>query len=253
MQLESIEDIAVVRLDAGKANAMNPAFLAGFSRLLDQLEASTRAAVVIVGAGNAFSAGLDLPSLLPLDRDTMRSFIGLFEATMLRVFQIPRPVVAAVNGHAIAGGCVLALQADVRIAAAGNARLGLSEVAIGIGLPSSVMETLRAQLPPASLVPIALEARLCGVEEALKLGLIDEVVSPDSLLPRAIERARTLAAGGAAAFAQVKLGLRRPALELIERRREVEAEAWLDTWFSPEGQRRLQAAVDRITARARPR
>ena len=120
MQLESIEDIAVVRLDAGKANAMNPAFFAGFSRLLDQLEASTRAAVVIVGAANAFSAGLDLPSLLPLDRDTMRSFIGLFEATMLRVFQIPRPVVAAVNGHAIAGGCVLALQADVRIAAAGT-------------------------------------------------------------------------------------------------------------------------------------
>jgi enoyl-CoA hydratase len=253
MQLEPIDDVVtVLRLDGGKANAMNLAFLTGLQRLLDQLEASGARAAVIVGAGNAFSAGLDLPSLLPLDRSTLRGFIGLFEATMLRVFQIPRPVVAAVNGHAIAGGCVLALQADVRIAAAGNARIGLSEVAIGIGLPSSVMETLRGQLPPASLVPIALEARLCGVDEALSLGLVDEVVSPDSLLPRAIERARVLAAGGAAAFAQVKLGLRRPALEIIERRREVEAEAWLDTWFSPEGQRRLQAAVDRITSRARP-
>jgi len=253
MHLEPIDDVvSVLHLDGGKANAMSQAFLARTNELLDRFEASGARAAVIIGAGNAFSAGLDLPSLLALDRSGLRSFIGLFEATMLRVFQIPRPVVAAVNGHAIAGGCVLALQADVRIAAAGGARLGLSEVAIGIGLPSSVLETLRGQVPPASLVPIALEARVCGVDEALQLGLVDEVVPPESLLPRAIERARALAAGGAAAFAQVKLGLRRPALEIIERRREIEAEAWLDTWFSPEGQRRLREAVDRITARARP-
>src|SRR5262249_55328120 len=237
MELETREDVAVLRLANGKANAMSETFLARLNRLLDRLHESPARAAVLVGTGNAFSAGLDLPSLIGLSRDAMRAFIGEFEHTMLRVFRLARPVVAAVNGHALAGGCRLALQADRRLAPAGGARIGVNEAAIGIGLPSTVLETLRCQVAPASLVPIALEGRLFGVEDALRVGLVDEIVEPAALEARAVERARSLAAVGAAAFAQVKAGLRRAAPETVERRRADEAEAWLDHWVSPARER----------------
>src|SRR6185503_9087711 len=149
MRIERKGEVARVTLQSGKVNAIGADFLHGFGALLDQ-HADARA-LVITGAGNAFSAGLDLPSLIDLDRPTMRRFIDLFDAFMLRIFELPIPVVAAINGHAIAGGCVLALQCDVRIAADKEARIGLNETQLGIGLPAVVLETLRGQVPASSL------------------------------------------------------------------------------------------------------
>jgi len=116
-------------------------------------------AAVITGQGSAFCAGLDLPALADLDRQTMRGFIQRFSAVMLRIFELPIPLVAAVNGHAVAGGCVLALQADVRIGADRDARIGLNETSS----ESACLwrcGTLRWQVPGPSLAPLALEGRL---------------------------------------------------------------------------------------------
>src|SRR5207249_7628146 len=125
------------------------------------------------------------------------------------------PVVAAVNGHAIAGGCVLALQADVRIGARADFRMGLNEVQLGIALPAVVLETLRAQVPPQSLLPIALEGRLFPPHEALALGLLHEVVPKESLEQRAAERALELASLPRQAFAAVKSAIRAPVAERL--------------------------------------
>src|SRR6185369_13282808 len=135
--------VAVVRLAAGKANALTIEVLDQLQRAMLELEASDATAVVLTGYDRYFSAGLALPSLIDLERPAMRAFIEHFSRTMTRVFTCPLPVVAAVNGHAIAGGCVLALQADVRIIADVDARIGLNEVRLGIGLPSVVVESLR--------------------------------------------------------------------------------------------------------------
>ncbi|HET9752805.1 MAG TPA: enoyl-CoA hydratase/isomerase family protein, partial [Myxococcales bacterium] len=115
MRVERSGQVAVLRLENGKANAISPSFLAGLRRLIGEI-GDARAAVMI-GQGSAFSAGLDLPALVDLDRPAMRAFILGFDEAMLGLFELPVPVVAAVNGHAVAGGCVLALQADVRIGA----------------------------------------------------------------------------------------------------------------------------------------
>jgi len=246
MRMEIEGEVAVLRMQAGKANAMSGAMLSGLARLLDELEGSGAGAAVITGAEGFFSAGLDLPSLVALDRPSMRRFIGLFAEVMERVFALPRPVVAAVNGHAIAGGCVLALAADVRLLAAGQAKMGLSEVRLGIGLPAVVIESLRCQLPPPALVPVALEGRLFPPDEALAVGLVHEVTPPAELEARARARARELAAIPGGAFAQVKRALRGPALEAMEARREEESERWLDTWFSAAGQRLLGETAARL-------
>src|SRR5438874_13747500 len=167
MRIERNGEVALIRLENGKANAIGPSFLDRLDGLLGQL-GDARAAV-ITGQGSAFSAGLELPVLVDLDRATMRRFIHQFEAVMLRVFELPIPLVAAVNGHAIAGGCVLALQADLRLAADRDARIGLNETQLGIGLPAVVLETLRCQVPASSLAPIALEGKLFSPRDALAL------------------------------------------------------------------------------------
>jgi enoyl-CoA hydratase len=244
MRIERNGPVALLRMENGKANAISAALLERLDGLIAQL-GDARAAV-ITGQGSAFCAGLDLPALADLDRQTMRGFIQRFSAVMLRIFELPIPLVAAVNGHAVAGGCVLALQADVRIGADRDARIGLNETQLGIGLPLAVVETLRWQVPGPSLAPLALEGRLVSPREALQLGLLHEVVPETDLLTRALERATTLAALPPAGLRMVKESLRKPAAAAARANESAESERWLDTWFSADSQRKLREAVARL-------
>ncbi len=249
MDVERRGPLALVRMRAGKANAIGPAFLDALGRLLDGLLAAPPGAVVLTGEGRAFSAGLDLPALIDLPPAALKDFIQHFADTMLRVFTLPFPVVAAVNGHAVAGGCVLALQADQRLMAQGEGRFGLNEVRLGIGLPVAVVETLRCQLPVPSLFPVTAEGGLFTPEEALQLGLLHAVVPAEALLDRALERATALAAVPARAFAQVKASLRRPALANIQAAGSTDAAGWASTFAGPDAQRLLRDVVARLSKR----
>jgi len=247
MQLERIGEAMLLRMRAGKANAMGPPWLERMETLLDEAVAARASALVITGYEGFFSAGLDLPALDALDDRAMGSFMSGFSRTMQRIFELPLPVVAAVNGHAIAGGCVLALQADVRIGAASDFRMGLNEVQLGIGLPAVALEALRAQLPPASLLPIALEGRLFSPEEALSVGLLHEVVPADRLEQRAVARAMELGALPGSAFASVKQGLRGPVAQRVREIAGQDASRWAETWSSDEGRERRRRAIERLS------
>jgi enoyl-CoA hydratase len=250
MRVERQGAVAVLSMNAGKANAINPRFLDLLGGLLDELQAKPPGALVLTGDARSFSAGLDLPLLIEFGTQKLTDFIRRFSDTMLRVFALPFPVVAAVNGHAIAGGCVLALQADVRLMAAGESRIGLNEVRLGIGLPAVVVETLRCQVPARSLFSVAAEGGLFLPEEALRLELVQEVVEPSQLLERALERAAVLAALPGVAFAQVKATLRQPALAFIQASAATDAADWVKTFYAPAAQRLLRDAVARLTKKA---
>src|SRR5260370_2818951 len=247
MEIRRDGEVAVVSLRGGKANAMDEAFLRELLRLFGEVESSDARAVVVIGYGNFFSAGLALPALAGLDRPGLASFMMLFERAMRRVSPFPRPVVAAVNGHAIAGGCVLALQCDLRLMADTPTKIGLNEVQLGIALPSAVIEPLRLQLPASSLVSIALEGTLLTPADAKRLGLVDEVVPAPELLARGIARARSLARGPAAAVAQIKQALRGPSLEMMQKESPRQIEISLDAWFSPVTQERSRLAPAPLT------
>ncbi len=244
MRIEPHGSVALLRLESGKVNAIGPSFVEAMNGLLDQL--GDAGAAVITGRGSAFSAGLDLPGLIDLDRPAMYRFIEAFNAMMLRLFELPVPLVAAVNGHAIAGGCVLALQADLRLAADRDARIGLNETQLGIGLPAVVLETLRAQVPASSLAPIALEGRLFSPREALQLGLLHEVVPEGELIERALQRAQALAAVPPAGVRQVKAALRAPVAERVRALGVKVSQAWVDGWLEPSTHERLRATVARL-------
>jgi enoyl-CoA hydratase len=241
------EDVVVLRLEGGKANAMTPDLLDTLERMIDGFERGPAAAAVLTGYERFFSGGLSLPHIIDFDAGQLRRFIEHFSRTMIRVYACPKPIVAAVNGHAIAGGCVLALMCDWRIIADDpSVRIGLNETQLGIGLPSIVIESLRASVPPASLVPIAMEGTLFAPGDALAIGLVHERVPAGDLLARATAKAKVFTALPPAAVAQVKHALRRPSLEAVASTADTDATRWLDTWFSPAAQARLRAVVARL-------
>jgi enoyl-CoA hydratase len=246
LSLEHHGDVALLKLRAPKANSLGKELLEALFAALDEIDHAT--ALVITGAGNTFSAGLALPELIDFDRAQMSAHIELFERVMRRILTEPRATVAAINGHAFAGGCVIALQCDARVMAGGDAKIGLNEIQLGIGIPALVAEPLRHRVPASSLSAIALAGRLFHPEQARSLGLVDEVVAPDRLEARAIELAAEMGRAPLA-YMQIKHAMLRPVLEAIDRVAHAEREAWLDTWFSAHAQKLLRAAVDKLTKR----
>ena len=150
----------VAKLARGRANAIDMEFVSGLSRTLDEAEASGRP-LVLTGNGRFFSAGLDLAGL-PQDREEMGGFVDRFDDLLRRLFLFPCPTVAAVNGHAVAGGAILAAACDVRIGAAGDYRIGVSEVQLGVIFPAFAFEVLRAAIPAARTAEVLLRGQLSG-------------------------------------------------------------------------------------------
>jgi enoyl-CoA hydratase len=241
------DDVVVLRLEGGKANAMTPELLDTIERMIDGFERGPAAAAVLTGYERYFSGGLALTHIIDHDVVEMRGFIEQFSRAMTRVYACGKPIVAAVNGHAIAGGCVLALTCDWRICVDDpGIRIGLNETQLGIGLPAIAIESLRLAVPAASLVPIAIEGTLFGPRDALALGLVHEVAPEADLIARATAKAQIFASRPPAAVAQVKRALRAPSLDTIARTAEAEVTRWLDTWFHPDAQARLRDAVARL-------
>jgi enoyl-CoA hydratase len=246
IEIKQFGEVALLRMCAGKANAMNMRLLDALHRAIDDVRDAR--ALVITGEGRAFSAGLALPELVELSRADIAEMIDRFEQTMRHVLTFPRATVAAINGHAFAGGCVLALMCDVRVMAAGDAMIGLNEVQLGIGLPAIVIEPLRARVSPSALGVLALEGRLLTPDAALALHVVDEVIDRAVLHERALAIASARATA-TEAYTQIKGALLAPVVAAFDKTSQRERELWVDTWFCEDAQRLLRAAVDRITKR----
>ena len=175
--------------------------------LLEKLKAAGRQPVLLSGAGDSFSAGLNLKEVATLQGDAMLDFLRLLEECMVAFYLHPAPVVAAINGHAIAGGCVLALCCDWRVAVPHPAaKIGLNEVALGIHFPPRILSLVRRRLPSQHLEEVLLGAALHAPERALALGLVDEIAEDVEGVARA--RLAGLAAHPGEAYALTKHELR---------------------------------------------
>lgn len=241
--------IAVLRMGHGRANALDPELLGALGAALAQ--AAEARAVVLTGAGAMFSAGVDLKRLAASGRDYPGALIPALVDCFARLFYHPRPVVAAVNGHAIAGGCVLACAADRRIAARGGARLGVTELQVGVPFPAIALEIMRAVVPPRHLAEMVYGGGTVSVDEALDRGLLDAVVEPASLLDAALAEAEALAAIPAESFALTKAQLRQPARDFLAvHAARIDREA-LACWSAPAAQDAIRRYVAKTLGAAR--
>jgi enoyl-CoA hydratase len=210
MAFVTSEDRGVVRLvmiDRPPANAMNIPLLEEVSSVLEAAAARPPPALVIAGRTGCFSAGADLKEVPGYGPEDQRRMVFGINRMAIAAYGLRCPVVAAVTGHAIAGGMVLALCADYR-AASSEGRYGLTEVRVGVPYPQAAIAVVRGELAPHVARSLALTGKLTDAEDCLRLGLFDEVLAPDRVLDRALDVAAELAALSADTYVRTKLGLR---------------------------------------------
>jgi enoyl-CoA hydratase len=238
------EKVKLVTLECGSANAIDDRLLQELRRGLDEALASGDKAVVVTGYDGFFSAGLNLKTL-PGDEAGMARFIDHFEEVNLELLRFPLPVVAAVNGHAIAGGCVLACACDVRIGSDEGYKIGVSEVSLGIVFPASAFEIMRHTLSAPAIPDVLLGGKLLSPQQAHRAGILHEVVPKEKLLEVAFEKAAELGGKPPLAFRHSKLALRAPILERIGATRDESRRGFLETWFSDDVVQRRRAMLEK--------
>ncbi|HEV2924191.1 MAG TPA: enoyl-CoA hydratase/isomerase family protein [Solirubrobacteraceae bacterium] len=186
--------MAVLRLARPPVNALDLELVQAISSgVTDAVESGARA-LVVTAAGSCFSAGIDMKVAPTYDAGQRRESVEAINTMVAVICSAPLPVVAAVNGHAFGGGLVIALACDLRVAAKGDYKLALNEVAAGVPFPPGPLALVRAELDPSVVRDLCLTGRSVGPEEALALRLLDEIVEAQELLRRARERVLELAA-----------------------------------------------------------
>jgi enoyl-CoA hydratase len=250
ISVERIDGTVVLRIAHGRANALDLELLRALIEAVDGLAADPAVtAAILTGSGSVFSAGLDLFQLADGGAAYVRELLPVLGDALLRLLECDLPVVAAVNGHAIAGGCILAAACDRRVMATGRGRIGVTELLVGVPFPVVPFEILRGAVPVPALADLVLSARTLSAEEARQVGLVDDVVEPEVLEVTALEAARRLGALAPAALRLAKRDLHAPVLEAIARRRaasDVEMEA---VWASPATLARVRDYIERTLRR----
>jgi enoyl-CoA hydratase len=241
IELGEEDGVALLRLAHGKANAMSlelcRALTARFAEVVDA------PAVVVTGSGHIFSAGVDLVRLIDGGAPYIRELLPALSEMLATVFAHPRPVVAAINGHAIAGGCVLACAADKRLMARDAGRIGVPELLVGVPFPPAAMEIMRCAAAPQHFEDLLFSGATFAPPEAAARGLVHDIVDPHALMERAVAAAKSLAALSPPAFALTKRQTRAPALERLAHA-EVDA-AVTQIWTAPETLARIRDYVAR--------
>jgi enoyl-CoA hydratase len=216
VEARDIEDgVRILTLNRPPANAISLEFNeALYERCREARENKAVRAIIVTGIGKFFSGGLDIKEQL-----SGTSRVGVLGSGdrdgVSALWTLPKPTVAMVNGHAIAGGLIIALACDFRIVSRGAHKFGANEVAIGLPLPVGPVEVARLALGSERLRDALLEAELCGPERACELGYFDEMVAPEQLEPRCVAQARKLAKLGQLAYAEVKRLIQYQAVERV--------------------------------------
>jgi enoyl-CoA hydratase len=204
---------AVIQMDDGKANALSAAMIAELREALARAEKEATA-VVLAGRTDRFCAGFDLKVMMS-SPEAAKALLHDGAHLLMAFYGSPLPLVAACTGHAVAGGALVLLTADVRIGAAGAFRIGLNEVSIGLPVPILAMELARDRLVGTELPRATLGSQMYDPEQAARAGFLDAVVPAGDLLARAKEEARKLGAFSRAAYSQTKKRLRGRTIERI--------------------------------------
>ena len=241
---ERRDGTALLTLDRPGANAFSPDLV---SDLSEALSTAADAGAVVLASSNPriFSAGWDLTVIVRFGRVEMTGFVEAYCDLVRQMFVFERPLIAALSGHAIAGGLIVAAAADERVLAEGKAELGLSEVLLGVPVPQCALEIFRHLIGARATERLAATGENVGGARAREIGLVDRLAPAESVTDLAVERARLLAGRPSAAYAENKRRVRAEAVARFDATRGMDP--FLDHWFLEESQRRVRALVEKLT------
>jgi enoyl-CoA hydratase len=246
LEIERHDEIALLALRRGKVNAINEELVRELRAALDELVVDPRVrGIVLTGRGAFFSFGLDVPELYPLSGEAFARFLAEFTSLYTRLYTYPKPVIAALNGHAIAGGCMLALACDRRVMTSGPAKIGLNEATFGSSVFAGSVEMLEACVGHGRAETILLSGGLFDPPAAAALGLADQLVPREGLPAAALAEARALADRPTNAYTALKRLLRGPVAERMRRREADSIREFVQIWYSEETRGLLREIVIR--------
>jgi enoyl-CoA hydratase/carnithine racemase len=247
--IEHEHDILELRLARPPVNALDPGLVAALRRAIVQAPEDGAAALVLSGSPGLFSAGLDIPVLLQLDRDAMRTFWNGFFAVCGALARSPIPIAAAVTGHSPAGGAVLALFSDYRVMARGEYRIGHNEEQDGLTVPDCIQAALRRLVGPYRAERLLVAGAMLDGDEALAAGMVDELTDVDHVVTRTLAWLESLLQLPRQAMLGTRALARAELARLFDDPASLPVEAFLDGWFAPEAQATLHALVEQLRSK----
>jgi len=241
VRIDRSTELGIVTLDRGKVNALNLPAVRELSGCLGRFERDDSVrGVVLTGTGTFFSFGFDIPEFLGFKKGAFVDYLTAFTDLYTQLFLFPKPVIAAVNGHAVAGGCMIATACDVRIMASGKGKISLNEITFGSSVFAGSVAMLKHLVGGRNAERVLYSGEMFHAEEAKRLGLVEEVASPEDLMARAEAQARRLASSDAVAFASIKKLIRGPIADEMRRREADSIREFADIWYSEANWKRLE-------------
>jgi len=232
IELDQQNSIAIIKMNHPPANAINATFLSTLNEAVTDQIASDSKAIILTGNGNIFSAGVDLVQLLEGGAQYIGDFLVKLEQMLETLFFCPKPLIAAINGHAIAGGCVIACCADRRLMVDGKARIGVPELRVGVPFPVIIMELMRAKVSSACFEEIMLGGASYLPKDAAQKGLVDEIIAAEDLMEKALDSAESLASIRPEIYSFTKTQIRQPIREIVDSKNKIMADDIKIRWES---------------------
>ncbi|MEM7483331.1 MAG: enoyl-CoA hydratase/isomerase family protein [Acidobacteriota bacterium] len=242
------DSIRELRLARPPVNALSPELIAGLRKAIEDAPGMGVEAIMLSGRPGMFSAGLDVPLLLGLDRDAIAPFLENLFGLMRAIALSPVPVAAAVTGHSPAGGAIMAIFCDYRVMAEGSYKIGFNEVEVGLPVPGVVYTALARRVGARHAERLCLHGSLISADEAFKLGFVDELTVAEKVADRALHWCRQLLALPPAAVQKTR-EVTRADLHRAFDELEFQLDSFVEAWFSDETQGAMRALVERLAAR----
>ncbi len=239
------ENIAILMLSKGLPNAIDLALIEQLSQEINTIRTDPEIRGLVLASSNDkfFSIGFDIPHLFDLPRSQFEDFYHAFNLLCIDLYRLPKPTVAALSGHAIAGGCILALCCDVRFIATGHKLMGLNEVKLGVPVPFVAECILRQLIRGREAREVLESGEFYAPDELLRIGMVDEIKPLPYVLPGAIEKARLMASPPPGAYAAVKSSrVTRVEMQISAGLAQSE-QRFIDHWYSPEARPLLEQAM----------
>ena len=243
------DNVRELRLARPPVNALDPSLVRALREAVESAPSDGVCGLVLSGAPGLFSAGLDVPALLNLDRDAFRIFWNDFFGLCAALARSPIPIVAAITGHAPAGGAVLAIMCDYRVMARGAFKIGLNEVQVGLSVPECIQAALRRLVGSFRAERMMVAGAMLESEQAQAIGLVDELVDTDFVVPRALAWLGDLLKFPPQAMGETRRLARADLAAVFANPDTLPIEAFLDGWFAAEAQTVLRALVARLKSR----
>ena len=240
--------IAIVKLNRGTTNAINPDLVASLTSTIRDLKQDSGVRGLVLSSSNEkfFSIGFDIPYLFDLPPESFRNFYQSFGRLCIDLMTIPKPVISAIRGHAIAGGCVLTLCCDYRFISEGRKLIGVNEIKLGVPVPFVADCILRRLIGYRKARDIMDSGDFFEPDEALILGLVDKVLPLEEVLPKSIEEARKLSSVSSRAFAGVKNNRMEPIEEEVMARLGEKEDFFIECWYSDIARDLLKEAMSKF-------